>query len=191
MESIKRPFELWKVSHAEIKSANCYFKCEYHTDKLLLYLPWPFRRFGFLFEDARQSRARPEMFDGRSSVKYGAFSATHASAVWKQPQRPTSWAIPIIDHHQRGQPGEPGCQSCRGDKQQHILLNVAWHQRKGYTCVVFQKYFILILIQVQGNKRTRIYLTGHGNGTVKVLFCWATLFLDKDMQVNTGGGLQK
>lgn len=75
--------------------------------------------------------------------------------------------------------------------QQHIFLNFAWPQRKLYTYVVFQKYFILISIQVQGNKITRIYLTGHGNETVKVLFCWATLFLDKDMQVITGGGLQK
>lgn len=31
-------------------------------------------------------------------------------------------------------------------------------------------FFYLILIQVQGNKRTRIYLTGHGNETVKVYF---------------------
>lgn len=31
-------------------------------------------------------------------------------------------------------------------------------------------FFYLILIQVQGNKRTRIYLTGHGDETVKVYF---------------------
>lgn len=31
-------------------------------------------------------------------------------------------------------------------------------------------FFYSILIQVQGNKRTRIYLTGHGNETVKVYF---------------------
>lgn len=34
----------------------------------------------------------------------------------------------------------------------------------------FSKIFYLILIQVQGNKRTWIYLTGRGNEAVKVYF---------------------
>lgn len=121
----------------------------------------------------------PETDQGRkwvpisSAAESGAFSLTRSwgctSAVWKTATR--------VEQH--------------GDIFDFASGFALWTQCKLYTWVIFQKYFILILIQVQGNKRTRIYLTGHGNETVKVSFCWSTFFLDKDMQVNTGGGLQK
>lgn len=128
-------------------------------------------------------------FDIRSTAESGAFPPTHSwgctSAVWKAAKGAVDWTT----RHQRGQNVCLRCSSYSSTICACISLNIGFAllRCKLYTHVIFQKYFILILTQVQGNKRARIYLTGHGNETVKVLFCWSTLFLDKDMQVNTGG----
>lgn len=108
----------------------------------------------------------------RRAAESGAFSPAHAAAMQtKNIQLPASGTT---QRHQRGPLDEPGCHSYSGDTQLDYIFHLELlpnAQRKLSTHVVFQKYFILILIQVQGNKRTRIYLTGHGNETVKVLFC--------------------
>lgn len=122
-----------RTMRSETQSTNCYF----HVHIMLISCC-----FGFLFEEnARQSRSRLEMFHRRSSVESGAFSLTHDNT---HPPCGNSFTgqqtISTIDHHQRGQPGEPGYQSCSGDTQQHIL-NFAWPPTQTLHVCRFSKIF--------------------------------------------------